>query len=217
MEPHEEDALMLYNLQKMNDLFMGYVLVPAYLVTMTICYKTTFKCINVEVLCEKFKLGSFICDAKVSELKQFKNSIIMKIEENGQKMSVKVFTNGVVHFTGVKQFVDAYIVLQRINSVLVIMFDDHVKILSRSIQMMNVCFKLNKIFHMDNTFSNMSNAANNYCITYDKTRHAAIKIKNDFSTIMLFKSGSVLISGCKEISGVEESAKILASLVNLSE
>lgn len=218
MEPHIQDALLLSTLQQFNEVFIGCVLIPAYIVTITLCYKTSFSCKDTDLLFEKFKDWAFTCDAEVSELKQFKNSIQINIKQNDQNMAVKVFSNGSIHFTGVKCLVDAFIVVQSIVSALGIMFHDRFNIISNQILMINITFKLNKTFDMDCTFNHMLdlaiiNSDISAIITYDKKKHAAIKIKSNLSTIMLFKSGSVLVSGCKQFSHILDSANSLASLL----
>jgi TATA-box binding protein (TBP) (component of TFIID and TFIIIB) len=215
------DTELSNNMALASKAFGDMVLLPLYLVTMTMCFKTTFSSINVEVLCSDFISAACLCDARVTNVRKFKNCIIFKISEGMSNISAKVFTNGTLHFTGVKAFVDAVNVARRIISVLELVGDaPDITIKSQDVQMLNVCFKFRHQFHMNRAFSAIQEKiAGETMVFYDKQKHAAIKIKAAVKrpSILMFKTGSVIICGCKSAADVLETAQMFNNLLQASD
>lgn len=170
-----------------------------YLVTMTLLYKTSFKCPDLSGLQKKFSVAAALCNSYIANFRQFKNSIIIKFQDNN--MSIKIFTNGSIHVTGVKSYTSAFETVELVCSILNFVFtsDSDIKILSHCVQMINICCRTKYRYNMNKLFDMLSKEKNESIVTYNKEQHAAIKIKQNIKgpSIMVFKTGSIIISGCK--------------------
>jgi TATA-box binding protein (TBP) (component of TFIID and TFIIIB) len=215
------DFEMATSMAMASKAFGDMLLLPVYIVTMTMCFKTTFSSINVEVLLSDFLEAASLCDAKITNLKQFKNCIIFKISEGVSNISAKIFTNGTIHMTGVKCYKDAFNVTKRIISVLDLFLGDgnDIVIKSHATQMMNTCFKLRNHFHLANAFVAMqAKITGDQMVYYDKQIHAAVKIKQSLKSpsVLLFRTGSVIVAGCKNHNDVLVTAKLFKDLLEAS-
>jgi TATA-box binding protein (TBP) (component of TFIID and TFIIIB) len=173
---------------------------------MTICYKTSFKQLNVETLLTGIKTAKSLCDGTESKsARVFRNAVILSLGGYSSNITVKVFTNGTFHFTGSTTVSECERAAKRVSAALDIIFDTNTNIGAPTIQMINTSFKIRSSFHLENAYAEMNNSCNNdptITIVYDKERYAGLKMymfcDGKKTTGLLFKSGSVILTGLKD-------------------
>jgi TATA-box binding protein (TBP) (component of TFIID and TFIIIB) len=208
------DAELTTHIETLNSKFETFKKTPFYIVTITLLYKTSFCVKDLSLLTDRtFASAASQCNAYITNFKQFKNSIILKFQNN--KMSIKIFVNGSIHVTGVKTFETAHDTVNLVCTILKLVFsyDKDIKIISHTIQMLNVCCKSKYSFNMNKLFK-LFLELEDVIVTYDQEQHAAIKIKKEIKgpSIMIFKSGSIIICGCKTSEQMLASGTLLIKI-----
>lgn len=220
--------------------------IPAVISTMTISIQLNIDIIDNrldlsrvlrEITCDKIKdfLNEIAgCEDAIytSCKKSFHNSIIFKTngvptETDGvstkilKKQSIKLFCNGNIHITGVKDVRDALYLADVFITILEIAYGGNgmgnmFPMQKYDIQLINFYFDipsmlkdeyvldLNKV--LDELTKNIC-----YYVSYNTERHAGIIVKALDFTIMIFESGSVLISSIKTLEQLEKAKDFIHS------
>lgn len=210
--------------------------IPAFVSTMTISVQLNIDIIDNrldlsrilrEITCDTIK--GFLNDITGSEdaictscKKPFHNSIIFKT--NGvpslkqdkilTKQSIKLFCNGNIHITGVKDVRDAIHLADIFITILEIAYGGNgagnmFPMVKYDIQLINFYFNipgmLNEEYVLDlNKVLETLTEKIPYYVSYNTERHAGVIVKALDFTIMIFDSGSVLISSIKTLEQLEK-------------
>ena len=190
--------------------------------TMTLLFKTNIDKIDLKDFAKCVEdMKQFKCySINVSTTKTFNNSVIVKLrneEASKRNKSIKLFPNGVLHLTGCKSADEGRDLLcdfildverQSLIPLGTICITDDVQI-----QMINSSMHFGKAIDLDRLYKHIINQNVVICkllsISYNKEHHPAINIKikaNDASskgTILIFGSGSVIITGVKSIGDLD--------------
>lgn len=135
--------------------------------------------------------------------KSFFNQLTMNLRKNqGTNKSVKVFTNGRIHMTGLHTFDDIRDVPIYVENILTKSLESSVKIIHNQICMMN--FVVNTKMNLDlYYFCTMLCKNQITTFSYEPQTYAALNLKYNINdsdkTLLIFKSGKVIISGCKNV------------------
>lgn len=170
--------------------------------------------------------------------KHFVNSTIVKFKRDGQnRKAIKVFNNGRLHITGAKsalEAIDDARTVCRIIDVAMGLKLGTTTPTSFDIQMINSNFRVNKAFNLDllrslleSKYSDVSHAPK-----YDKEHHAAMRFRFHPAnakfmsrgrqrksaaadvTILIFMSGSVVMTGAKHPIHLKEAFDFVCTTLN---
>ena len=227
-------------LQKQGKEFMTEILsiasqIPAQISTITISIKIDKK-FNLAKITDGFeisKIKDFIYEVtgskqsiEISRKKLFNNSIIFKCsniptEEDGHildKQAVKVFCNGSLHITGVKNITDALYLAEVFTTMIELIYGgDGVsgmfQILGFEIQLMNFYFMLpgmvdDKVLRLVDVLTYLRKNSR-YAVSYNNERHAGIIIRSPTFSLLIFDTGNVIICSIKEISQLIEAKQFI--------
>lgn len=235
-------------LKKQGDAFMSEILsiaseIPAQISTITISIKID-KELNLAIIASEFDTSTvkdFIYEItgnkqsiEISKKKQFNNSIIFKCSNIPitddyilDKQAVKVFCNGSLHITGVKDIKDALYLAEVFTTMIELMYggdggSEMFKILGFDIQLMNFYFRLpgiidGKVLRLVDVL-NYLRTNTEYAASYNNERHAGIIIRTPTFSLLIFDTGNVIICSIKEISQLMEAREFMHhKLFNLPE
>lgn len=232
---------------KQADEFMTDILtiastIPAKVSTITIAITTASKGFDLTKILEEFdtsEIKDFIYDVTgakdsivVSNKKKFSNSIIFKCnniptEEDGYvllKQAVKVFCNGSLHITGVKDIKDAIYLAEVFLTMLELMYGgdglSHMfAITGFEVQLMNFYFKLPSML---NGFvlqlvevRNCLRQTTNYSVSYNNERHAGVIIRSPTFSLLVFDTGNVILCSIKDSSQLREAKDFIEDKILL--
>lgn len=221
---------------KQADEFMTNILaiastIPAKVSTITIAVNTASQGFDLSKILEEFntlKIKEFIYDVTgakdsivVSNKKQFFNSIIFKCnniptEEDGYilvKQAVKVFCNGSLHITGVKNIKDAIYLAEVFLTMIELMYDGDglsymFKITGFEVQLMNFYFKLSGMLNgyvlrlVD--VRNCLRQNTSYSVSYNNERHAGVIIRTPTFSLLIFDTGNVIVCSIQDTLQLKE-------------
>lgn len=141
-----------------------------------------------------------------SPQKIFHNCILVKLSLNNTNISVKIFKNGSIIFTGPKN-------ISHINKI--VSFLEKIatqKIKGLKISMIKSDFKYHSEIDQLLVKNAINNSSSNFKFaTLNLSRYAGLNIKYDSNTVIMFKTGSIIII-CKNTS---ELVKIYTDTINL--
>ena len=135
--------------------------------------------------------------------KLFFNQLTMNLHSPGStKKSVKIFTNGRIHMTGLHTFDDLQDIPNYIENILTKSLNERVCIVNNQICMMN--FVVNTKKNLDlHLFCDMLYKNKITTFSYEPQTYSALNLKfninNSDKTLLIFKSGKAIISGCKNV------------------
>lgn len=155
-----------------------------------------------------------------SSRRPFNNAVVFKCKgvptDNNtilDKQAVKIFCNGNVHITGVKNITDALYLGDLFATMIELMYGgiggSYRYTFSRfEVQLVNLYFQLHLVDSNDkllNLSKVMQYLQNNtpYYACYNTERHAGVIVKAVEFTLLIFSSGNVIISSIKEPSQLE--------------
>lgn len=204
--------------------------ISAKISTITIALKTN-SMFNLEKVINNFHkndIQNFIYDItgdkhsiNLSNKKTFCNSIIFKccnIPTNKEghildKQAVKVFCNGSVHITGVKDIYDALYLGEVFITMLELIYggtgvQSMFQITDYEIQLMNFYFKLPGMLEgmtlkLVDVLSYLKTNTN-YAVTYNNERHAGVILRSPTYSVLIFDTGNVIICSITEPSHLQE-------------
>lgn len=226
-------------LKKQGNEFMSEILsiaaeIDAQVSTITISIKLD-KEINLTKIILEFEnstIKNFIYavtgnkhNIEISNKKQFNNSIIFKCNniptEDGHildKQAVKVFCNGSLHITGVKNIKDALYLAEIFTTMIELMYggdgiSDMFRVLGFEIQLVNLYFRLpgivdGKVLTLVEVLKYLRNNTE-YAVSYNNERHAGIIIRSPTFSLLIFDTGNVIICSIKEVSQLMEAREFI--------
>lgn len=231
-------------LKKQGDAFMTDIMsiasqIPAQISTITISIKLD-KELNLTRIISEFE-SSIVKDfmyaitgnkksIEISDKKQFNNSIIFKcnnipVDNDGHfldKQAVKVFCNGSLHITGVKNIKDALYLAEVFTTMIELIYggdgvSDMFKILEYDIQLMNFYFKLpgmvdGKVLRLVDVLNYLRNNTK-YAVSYNNERHAGIIIRSPTFSLLIFDTGNVIVCSIKETSQLVEAKVFVQNIL----
>lgn len=196
--------------------------------TMTMLVETNLNIIPMDTL--KSKLSEEVLQMFGTGLKTkktFSNCIIFSFTYESRFVAVKMFSNGKLHITGLHCYEHAEAVslkhMELVKHVLEMGDEYSPKILNVSNHMINASFKLKKCIDLGNLSKLASTVKENiYSVLYEKTTHPGINIKihdPDYQskkiTILVFSTGSIILTGMKNLDGLRCAFTTFMHLVDL--
>lgn len=136
------------------------------------------------------------------------------------KKSIKVFTNGKLQITGIISINDA---LEAIGNVIQILINSEnalfaskplpsiYKLVNFKIEMINSNFKFNKELKLKKLELKL---AQKYKVVYEPDTYPGIKLKLKNSSIFIFGTGNVVITGAKKLTEISEMYELVANILN---
>lgn len=169
---------------------------PLQICTITVHIKSSLEKIRV-VEVNNLDLTFLGTDVEINQTNSFYNSTTIRFKTmEKKKRAIKVFNNGSLHVTGYNNLTEAIKSGEKVLKLL----DDSAVVNTFKIQMMNTCVKsivgldlneLTKVFEMTQ-----------HITSYDVERHPGLKVKvkcgNRYVTLLIFRTGSVLITGVQQ-------------------
>jgi TATA-box binding protein (TBP) (component of TFIID and TFIIIB) len=174
---------------------------------MTILLKLNIKKINIDVL--NINPES---NFKKSLKKSFYNSVTFNINN----LAIKIFSNGNIHITGYSDIDNSINLVETLLKELNI----EASIADFDIQLINTNFKVNYNINLNILKEEINKIAvqNNVFASYDLERHMSVKIKLKIgerkTSIMVFYTGSILISGIKQPAELLKSFNFIHDFLN---
>ena len=190
--------------------------------------------INIENLTNNFKSPEYpICFLKKTKahdeyeitkrgktIKSFYNQITINYYDHSTK-SIKVFSNGRLQITGLSSVSDAKKAVQNLINILCLSKDStesgNIMIKSSKIAMINSNFSFNIGIDIIKLKTDLEHKYKNMQIIYNPDVYPGLKIKHTtktgMSSIFVFSTGNVVITGVKSINEIEESFECIAQTV----
>ena len=159
-----------------------------------------------------------------SAKKPFQNSIVFKTKgvpvDDGyvlDKQSVKIFCNGNMHITGVKDVRDALYLADVFATMIEIIYGYNgisgiFAIRSYDVQLMNFYLMIpsnNGSFLNLRRIKDVLQASTPYYVSYNTERHAAVIVKAVEFTLLIFDSCNLLISSIKTVEQLENARSFI--------
>ena len=190
--------------------------------------------INIENLTVNFKSPEYpICFLKKTKahdeyeitkrgktIKSFYNQITINYSDHSTK-SIKVFSNGRLQITGLASVSDAKKAVQNLINILYLSNNSiestNVVVKSAKIAMINSNFSFNIGIDIIKLKSQLEQKYKNMQIIYNPDVYPGLKIKHTtnsgVSSIFVFSTGNVVITGVKSINEIEESFKCISETI----
>ena len=126
--------------------------------------------------------------------------------------SIKIFRNGAIHVTGAKSVVHFVDVIDRVCTVLGHVMETNPSLESASISMINVIFCAARTLPLMVLRQAMEDAG--HAASYDPDAYPGINAKVLEITVLIFTTGSVIISGAKTPEHVAEVYAIVTATID---
>lgn len=192
-----------YFKQQLNDVLETIKIIS--ISTMTILLKLNIKKININIL-----NTTSDSDFKKSNKKSFYNCITFNINN----LAIKIFSNGNIHITGLSDIDNSINLVEKLLKELNI----EASIVDFDIQLINTNYKINNNINLNILKEEINKLSNNAFASYDLERHMSVKIKFKVeernTTIMVFYTGSILISGIKKPIELLKSFNFINNFLN---
>ena len=128
-----------------------------------------------------------------------------------QSQSVKLFCNGNLHITGVKNITEALYIGEVFGIILDLVHGGNIGVFSvegqPSVQLVNVCIKLpipdNNIINLQNTVTTLKTKTT-YFVCYNTERYPGIIVKAPNFSLLIFDSGNLIITATKTVEQIRE-------------
>jgi TATA-box binding protein (TBP) (component of TFIID and TFIIIB) len=204
--------------------------------TMTLFFTTTLDQLDLDFVRDTIfsidpKSISFDILSPSKDKKSFKHCFMFKIRphELGGTCSIKLFSNGTIHFTGAKSIASATnyctSLLHKIANAAEVI-EDSLRIEDVRIQMLNCGFSFRNdtrggyaLKELAGSFlSQQSLQGSIKSITYDPNHHHAVNMKlaieeERVSTFLFYRSGSSLVTGVKSVADLFKTFDIIKNAV----
>lgn len=168
---------------------------------MTVFIKSNLQYINISNLDEDIIKELLNDTVVINSNKSFYNSVTIRYKENSKGRAIKIFRNGNLHITGFNKLEEA----ESIGKKTLDMFDEKARIEEVKIQMMNSCFRMETEFNLLELYEEFKQTP--HLVKYDRERHAGLQIKIGFNnrwiTVIVFRTGNILITGVKSMEELE--------------
>jgi TATA-box binding protein (TBP) (component of TFIID and TFIIIB) len=189
--------------QELNDVLNTIKIIS--ISTMTILLKLNKKKINIDIL--DIDIDS---DFKKSQKKSFYNSVTFNINN----LAIKIFSNGNIHITGRSDIDNSINLVEKLLKELNI----EAFVIDFDIQLINTNYKINHNIKLNILNEEINKLQDNVFSSYDLERHMSVKIKLKIEdrniSIMVFYTGSILISGIKKPSELLKSFNFINDFLN---
>jgi TATA-box binding protein (TBP) (component of TFIID and TFIIIB) len=173
--------------------------------TMTILLKLNKKKINIDIL--DIDIDS---DFKKSQKKSFYNSVTFNINN----LSIKIFSNGNIHITGLSDIDNSINLVERLLKEL----DIEAFVIDFDIQLINTNYKIDHNIKLNILNEEINKLQDNVFSSYDLENHMSVKIKLKIEdrniSIMVFYTGSILIIGIKKPNELLKSFNFINDFLN---
>jgi TATA-box binding protein (TBP) (component of TFIID and TFIIIB) len=145
---------------------------------------------------------------------KFHNALVFNVGNQ----SVKLFCNGNIHITGVKQLYDAQHIGDMFMTILGIVYGKlgHFSVVRYDIQLINVGINL----HIGvDTVLNLSvlimclKERGSFYTSYNTERHSGVIVKAPTFSVLIFESGNVIITSVKSVEQIEAAHKYIKTNV----
>lgn len=172
---------------------------------------STIKILSISTMTILLKLNiSPESNFKKSLKKSFYNSITFNINN----LAIKIFSNGNIHITGYSDIDNSILLVKELLKELEI----EIYIDDFDIQLINTHYKVNYNINLNILKEEINKIKDNVFASYDLERHMSVKIKlkiEDRNTsIMVFYTGSILISGIKTPNELIKSFNFINNFIN---
>lgn len=149
------------------------------------------------------KHGDYVETKRGKMKKSFYNQITIQYKDTTTK-SIKIFSNGKLQITGITSLNEASEVANLIGSILNTVFDcNRYAVTSLEIGMINTNFSFGRKIDII-TLRDILNSFPNVSIDYEPDVYPGLKIKYNKSSIFIFTTGNVLITGVKSLEEVKD-------------
>ncbi len=235
------------HIYQQSDEFMKSIMeiactIPAKVSTITIAVRTDANGFKLEKIIKEFdsyNIQDFIYEVTgnknnivISTRKQFNNSIIFKCnniptDEDGyvlDKQAVKVFCNGSLHITGVKNINDALYLAEVFVTMIELMYggdgrSSMFKIIGFEVQLINFYFKLpgmmddkDSILVLVEVMKKLRQTTD-YSVTYNNERHAGVIVRSPTFSLLIFDTGNVIICSIKDPIELTEAKEFIQTKI----
>ena len=225
--PMEFDTTMNTTITSLYDTNFMLLQDEPFISTMTMLFTISTN-INLETVVNKLE-ALYDCPLKLKTsktTKSFLNCVFLSYDtQQKHKATIKLFRNGSIHITGCKRCAEANdIALLICNRLLT----SDAYIVKWTIQLINVIVRLVSPLDIRKSFQLLQNKIKDrtdiHCV-YDKDHHPGLNFKIDRPillpnkkssktiTAMVFKSGTVIMSGIKKVDELEHASKIIFDLI----
>ena len=183
--------------------------------TLTIMFKTTLKNMksSFQELYNLYDQESYTLN--IVDKTKMLNCIIFKQvnKENKRKYAIKVFSNGGLHITGAKSVGEAHkhaINICQIIDSIIKSTEPPTQVIDYNIQMINTNFKIEDtaidLYKLGEVLA--------FPFKYDKEQHHALRFKVESATVLVFMSGSVIITGSKCVENVLKAFECIIDIID---
>ena len=191
---------------------------PLNLSTMTIIGAVNTSSIDMKYLSENFvspihpacilkktkKHGDYVETKRGKMKKSFYNQVTIQYKDTTTK-SIKIFSNGKLQITGITSLNEATAVSKLITDILNVSFStEKFSVTSLEIGMINTNFSFGRKLDII-SLRDVLNDHENITIDYEPDVYPGLKIKYYNSSIFIFTTGNVLITGVKSLEEVRDS------------
>ena len=200
----------------------GLVLEPLKLATLTFSVGTTAPQIRYEKILENVARGKSL--TKLIVKKKFGNCATFghKARDGKKIKSIKIYQNGNLHLTGVKCEDDATdIVSQALRAINEVQgggqtrFSAATVVPTINLHMANFYGKINREIDLETMKTALMKRHRHMAVLLDTNHHPGMQIKNLFgnTSVIVFRTGSILFSGKKDVSNVGNAYKMIMDAV----
>jgi len=149
------------------------------------------------------KHGDYTQTKRGKMKKSFYNQITIQYTDHTTK-SIKVFSNGKLQMTGITSLNEAYTVANMVKNLLNTVFDtSDFQIINLDIGMINTNFSFGRNLDII-ALREILNTGPNTSIDYEPDVYPGLKIKYFKTSIFIFTTGNVLITGVKSLEEVND-------------
>tara|TARA_Y100000816_G_C26004892_1_gene525156 strand:- start:13 stop:882 length:870 start_codon:yes stop_codon:yes gene_type:complete len=143
--------------------------------------------------------------------KTFFNQVTINYQDISKK-SIKIFSNGIIHITGITCFIEAEKLMINMVDTLSHFVNDIYTLEKIKIGMINSNFSYNYTLNLKLLFNKLND--NNIICRYNPESYPAINIKHNNISIFIFGSGNIVITGSKHIQNVLSTYTFITSFLD---
>lgn len=199
---------------------------PLSICTMTVSMKTSVPQLSVDDFVGSLDMthatSVFGGDISINDNKSFYNSVTFRYKQpcTNKKRAIKVFSNGSLHMTGFRTLDECFQGAENMVSLINTCMSDTetVHITDFSVQLINTCLKVSHQLNMEKVVE-VFKTQTLHKVLYDVERHPGLQLKvlcqstQRTVTVIIFRTGSVLITGVHSPSELLESYKTVTAIL----
>lgn len=198
---------------------------PLNICTMTVSFKTSMSRLSVSDFVASLDMTrateTFGGDITINDNKSFYNSVTLRYiqPDTTKKRAIKVFSNGSLHLTGFKSLDECFEGAEKMVFLINTWVGDAnaISITDFNVQLINTCLKVTHQLNMERVVE-VFKTHTPHKVLYDVERHPGLQLKvvchasHRTVTIIIFRTGSVLITGIQQPSELLESYKSVTTI-----